>query len=144
MSLFAPASPVWTARFLAALRLAAGLIILMAGTMKMFGFPPPPAGPPMFPVMPPLWELHLAAILETCGGIALLLGLFTRPVAFILSGEMAVAYWQVHFPISPYPTASGGIPAAIFSFVFLYLAFAGGGAGSLDGAIARHRVGDGR
>lgn len=140
MSMFAPASPVWTARFLAALRLAAGLIILMTGTMKMFGFPP--AGAPMFPVPPPAWELHLAAILETVGGIALLLGLFTRYVAFVLSGEMAVAYWQVHFPISPYPTASGGIPAAIFCFVFLHLAFAGGGAWSIDGAIARHRVGD--
>ena len=85
--------------------------------------------------------IHLAAILEILGGVALLAGFLTRPVAFILSGEMAVAYWQVHNPVSPYPTTSGGIPAAIFCFVFLYLAFAGAGAWSIDSMIARSRSG---
>ncbi|HLB10096.1 MAG TPA: DoxX family protein [Gemmatimonadaceae bacterium] len=141
MSLFEPASPLWTARALAALRIAAGLIFLMAGTMKMFGFPPPPTFGPKLVLIPPMWELHLAAILEIVGGVALLAGFLTRPVAFILSGEMAVAYWQVHNPISPFPTTSGGMPAAIFCFVFLYLAFAGAGAWSIDSMIARSRSG---
>jgi putative oxidoreductase len=137
MSLFAPASTVWTSRMLALLRIVAGLIFIMTGAMKAFGFPPPPAVIPPMPVIPPLWELHLAAWLEIVGGCALILGFLTRPVAFILSGEMAIAYWQVHNPVSPYITASGGMPAAIFCFVYLYMAFAGGGAWSLDSVISR-------
>jgi putative oxidoreductase len=137
MWLFAPASPVWTSRFLALLRIAAGLIFVMAGTMKLFGFPPPPTFGPTLIRIPPMWELHLAALLEIIGGILLILGFLTRPVAFILSGEMAVAYWQVHNAVSPYPPTSGGMPAAIFCFVFLYLSAAGAGAWSIDGLITR-------
>jgi putative oxidoreductase len=137
MSLFAPASPVWTSRLLALLRIVIGIIFIMTGSMKAFGFPPPPAVIPPMPVIPPMWELHLAAWLEIIGGIALILGFLTRPVAFILSGEMAVAYWQVHNPVSPYITASGGMPAAILCFTLLYLSAAGSGAWSIDGLIAR-------
>jgi len=137
MSIFAPAPPVWAARMLAVLRIVAGVIFIMTGAMKAFGFPPPPAVSPPMPVVPPMWELHLAAWLELIGGVALVAGFLTRPVALILSGEMAVAYWQVHNPVSPWITASGGMPAAVFCFVYLYLAFAGAGAWSIDGLISR-------
>jgi putative oxidoreductase len=139
MSLFAPASPVWTSRLLAVLRIIAGCVFIMTGASKAFGFPPPPAVIPPMPVIPPMWEIHLAAWLELVGGVALVAGFFTRPIAFILAGEMAIAYWQVHNPVSPWITASGGMPAAILSFVCLYLAFAGAGAWSVDGRIARTR-----
>lgn len=139
MSLFAPASRLWTSRSLAVLRIVAGILFIMAGSMKAFGFPPPPAVIPPMPVIPPMWEIHLAAWLEIIGGTALVLGFLVRPVAFILAGEMAVAYWQLHNPVSPWITASGGMPAAIFCFVFLYLSFAGSGAWSIDAMIARSK-----
>ena len=137
MSLLTPASPVWTSRLLAALRIVIGVVFIMAGSMKAFGFPPPPAVIPPMPVVPPMWELHLAAWLELTGGTFLIFGFLTRPAAFILSGEMAVAYWQVHNPVSPYLTASGGMPAAILCFTLLYMSAAGGGAWSIDGLISR-------
>ena len=136
MSLFTPGSPVWTSRLLSVLRIVIGAVYIMAGAMKAFGFPPPPAVIPPMPVIPPMWELHLAAWLEMIGGTALVLGFLTRPVAFLISGEMAVAYWQVHNPISPWLTASGGMPAAILCFTLLYMSFAGGGAWSIDSMIA--------
>jgi putative oxidoreductase len=74
-------------------------------------------------------------VLELVGGALLVLGLFTRPVAFILSGEMAVAYWMAHAPDSFYPVLNGGDAAILYCFVFLYLAAAGGGAWSLDNAM---------
>ena len=137
MSLFAPASPLWTSRLLALLRIVIGVLFLMAGSMKAFGFPPPPAVAPPMPVIPPMWELHLAAWLEIVGGIALVGGFATRVVAFILSGEMAIAYWQVHNPVSPWLTASGGMPAAVLCFTLLYMSAAGGGAWSIDNRMAR-------
>jgi putative oxidoreductase len=136
MSLFTPGAPVWTSRLLSVLRIVIGAVYIMAGAMKAFGFPPPPAVMPPMPVIPPMWELHLAAWLEMIGGTALVLGFLTRPVAFLISGEMAVAYWQVHNPISPWLTASGGMPAAILCFTLLYMSFAGGGAWSIDSMIA--------
>ena len=87
----------------------------------------------------PVVAVSCAAWLELVGGVSLVTGFFTRPVAFILAGEMAIAYWQVHNPVSPWITASGGMPAAILSFVCLYLTFAGAGAWSVDGRIARTR-----
>ena len=74
-------------------------------------------------------------MLEFFGGVLLVLGLFTRPVAFILSGEMAFAYWMAHAPQSFFPVLNGGDAAILYCFVFLYLAVAGGGAWSLDNAI---------
>lgn len=141
MSIFEPAPPPWTSRILSVLRIVAGLVFLMAGTMKLFGFPPPPSGMPAMPTIPgvPMWEMELAGILETFGGAAILLGLFTRPVAFLLAGEMAVAYFQVQFPLSVFPTSNGGVPTVLFCFIFLYFVFAGGGAWSLDAMIARSK-----
>jgi putative oxidoreductase len=78
-------------------------------------------------------------VLEFFGGILLVLGLFTRPVAFILSGEMAFAYWMAHAPQHFFPAVNGGDAAILYCFVFLYLAVAGGGAWSLDNARGEHR-----
>jgi putative oxidoreductase len=77
-------------------------------------------------------ELGLAGALELLGGILLLLGLYTRPVAFILSGEMAVAYFQAHFSKGFWPMANGGLPAVLYCFLWLYFSAAGAGAWSLD------------
>lgn len=118
----------WTPRLLSVLRIVAALLFLEHGTQKLFGVPPPMggAGPAAFTL---IW---FAAILEFGGGLLLLLGLFTRPVAFLLSGEMAVAYWMAHAPRSPFPAVNGGDAAILFCFVFLYLAAAGGGAWAAD------------
>lgn len=78
-----------------------------------------------------------AGILELVGGCLVLLGLFTRPVAFLLSGEMAVATWMAHAPKSPFPVLNGGDAAILFCFIFLYLAVAGGGSLSLDRILRR-------
>jgi putative oxidoreductase len=79
--------------------------------------------------------MGLAGVLELVGGILLVLGLFTRPAAFILSGMMAVAYWMAHAPQSVFPALNGGDAAVLFCFVFLYLVAAGPGAWSLDGTL---------
>jgi putative oxidoreductase len=81
-----------------------------------------------------------AAVIEIVGGVLLLLGLFTRPVAFLLFGEMAFAYWLSHAPRSPFPALNGGDAAILYCFVFLYIAAAGGGAWSLDRARERGAV----
>ena len=114
-----------TPHVLSLLRIVVTLVLLQHGLQKFFGFPA--AGPPH---LAPL--LVAAATLETVGGLLLLVGLFTRPVAFLLSGEMAFAYFLSHAPRGFYPVANGGDPAILFCFVFLYLFFAGGGAWSLD------------
>jgi putative oxidoreductase len=84
-----------------------------------------------------LSEGGLAGVFEVFGGALLLLGFFTRPVAFILSGEMAVAYFQAHFPASPWPIINGGIAAVLYAFLWLYFSAAGGGPWSLDALIKR-------
>jgi putative oxidoreductase len=131
------ASP-WRERALAVLRIAAGAMFVSAGTMKLFGFPGTPAGP-----MPPVEIMSLmgaAGILEAFGGLLIVLGLFTRPVAFILSGEMAVAYFHGHVVgQSIYPTENNGMAAALYCFVFFYMVFAGAGAWSIDSARHRRR-----
>jgi putative oxidoreductase len=113
---------------LSVLRIVAALIFLEHGTQKLFGFPAPPAGG--YPES--LSLLWWQAIIELAGGGLLLLGLFTRLVAFILAGDMAVAYWMVHAPKSFFPALNGGDAAILFCFVFLYIAAAGGGAWSVD------------
>src|SRR3954464_15795262 len=122
----------WAPRLLSVLRIVAALIFLEHGTQKLFGFPSrmggAMAGPAMFSL---LW---FAAVIEIVGGVLLLLGLFTRPVAFLLSGEMAFAYWLSHAPRSLFPALNGGDAAILYCFVFLYIAAAGGGAWSLDRA----------
>jgi putative oxidoreductase len=116
------------------LRLVVGLVFISYGTMKLIGYPPSLQPTPAVDLMS---EHGIAGMLETFGGFAILLGLLTRPAAFILAGEMAVAYFQVHFPQSPFPTVNQGTPAVLFCFIFLYFAFAGAGAWSVDSLIAR-------
>ncbi len=116
------------------LRAVAALIFISAGTSKLIDYPS--TGMPGMPV-PLLSLLGVAGILEVVGGLAVLLGLFTRPVAFILSGQMAVAYFYAHAAASIFPTVNGGVPAVLYCFLFLYLAFAGGGSWSIDRVIAR-------
>ena len=117
-----PAS--WSARLLSVLRIVAGLGFLQHGVSKFFGLPPFP-----YPLNP---MLYAAGTIELVGGALLVIGLFTRPVAFILSGQMAVAYFMAHAPSSFFPALNGGDAAILFCFVFLYLVFAGPGALSVD------------
>ena len=109
------------------LRIVTALLFIEHGTQKLFDFPASGhAGGA-------LGGLFLvAALLESIGGLMVLIGLFTRPVAFILSGEMAIAYFMAHFPKSFFPIQNGGEAAVLFCFVFFYLAFAGPGAFALD------------
>jgi putative oxidoreductase len=111
------------------LRIAAALMFILFGTTKLFGFP---AGMPHGMHLKLLSLIGLAGIIETFGGALLLVGLFTRPVAFIASGEMAVAYFKVHFPNSIWPSVNGGTNAALFCFLWLYISAAGAGPWSLD------------
>jgi putative oxidoreductase len=127
---------VWTSRALSVFRIVAGLIFFSYGTMKVFGYPPSPAPIPAFS---PASLLGIAGLIEMTGGIAIILGLVTRPVAFVLAGEMAVAYFYQHFPKSFFPTTNMGVPAVLFCFFFLYLTFAGAGAWSLDALISRKK-----
>ncbi len=125
----------WGPQLQSVLRIVAAAIFFLAGTMKLFAFP---AGiPPNGGTVPLLSEVGLAGILEVGGGGLLLLGLFTRPVAFILSGEMAVAYFQFFAPKGFWPLLNGGIDPVIFCFIWLYFSAAGGGAWSLDAARRR-------
>jgi putative oxidoreductase len=121
----------WAPRLLSILRIIAALIFLEHGTQKFLGFPAEPAnGYPAF-----LSLIWWQGLIEVLGGILLLLGLFTRFAAFVLAGDMAVAYWMVHAPKSAYPALNGGDAAILYCFVFLYIAAAGGGAWSLDRAL---------
>jgi putative oxidoreductase len=125
---------VWAPRVLSILRIVAALIFMEHGTQKLLGFPPSDRpSPELFSL------IGLAGLLELVGGALLVLGLFTRPVAFILSGEMAVAYWMAHAPRSFFPVVNDGDAAILYCFVFLYLAVAGGGAWSLDNLRERSR-----
>lgn len=138
MSLFEGSSSIWTSRMLSLLRVVAGVLFLEHGAQKMFGVPHGPM--PMHPVGLTLAsQMGLAAILEVFGGFAIVVGLFTRPVAFLLAGEMAVAYFQVHNRRSGFPILNGGDNVVLFCFVFLYLVFAGAGIWSIDDVIARSR-----
>jgi putative oxidoreductase len=128
-------STVWAPRVLSLLRIVVGLVLLQYGLAKLFGWPPVK----MFEDLPWLSLFGIAGMFELVGGTLLILGLFTRPVAFILSGEMAAAYFIEHFPHSFFPIQSEGDLAVVLCFTFLYLAFAGGGPWSLD-AVLRSRA----
>ncbi len=122
----------WGPQLQAVLRIVAAGIFFLAGTMKLFAFP---AGmPPNGGTVTLISELGLAAVLEVVGGGLLLIGLFTRPVAFILSGEMAVAYFQVFAPKGFWPILNGGIDPVLYCFIWLFFSAAGAGAWSLDAA----------
>jgi len=119
--------------FLSLLRIVAALIFIEHGTQKLFGFPAAPATG--YPELLSLfwWQ----GVIEVIGGALLFLGLFTRFVAFILAGDMAVAYWMVHAPKSPHPALNGGDAAILYCFVFLYIAAAGSGPWSIDRLLKR-------
>ena len=119
------------------LRVVAGLLFMQAGGLILFGWF---GGMPGHPGAPPLMsQTGIGGVLEFFGGIAIMLGLGTRPVAFILSGEMAVAYFQFHQPNGVWPLQNQGVPAVLFCFIFLYMAARGGGDWSLDTLIRRKR-----
>ena len=111
---------------LGALRIMTALLFISHGTQKLFGFP----ASQMDGSLPTM--LLVAALLELVGGILVLIGLFTRPVAFILSGQMAVAYFMAHAPSNFFPALNGGDAAILFCFIVLYLFVAGPGAFSVD------------
>src|SRR6478735_10451511 len=115
------ASTIWARRVLSVLRIVVGLVLLQYGLAKLFGWP----AVKMFQDLPWLSLFGIAGMFELIGGTLLILGLFTRPAAFILSGEMAAAYFIEHFPHSFFPILSEGDLAVVLCFTFLYLAFAG-------------------
>ena len=117
------------------LRVVAGLLFLQAGGLILFGWF---GGMPGGGSTPLMSQTGIGGVLEFVGGIAIMLGLFTRPVAFVLSGMMAVAYWQFHAPQGGWPVQNQGVPAVLFCFIFLYMAARGGGDWSLD--ALRHRI----
>ena len=119
------------------LRVVAGLLFFQAGGLILFGWF---GGMPGQPGPPPLMsQMGSGGLLELLGGIAIMLGLGTRPVAFILSGMMAVAYWQFHAPNGAWPLENQGVPAVLFCFLFLYMAARGAGDWSLDALLRRRR-----
>lgn len=124
----------WSPKVLSVLRIVTGLLFMQHGTQKIFGFPAEARGP--FDIMT---QMGIGGVLELVGGALIILGLFTRPVAFILSGMMAVAYWQFHAPGDFYPLNNGGELAIMYCFAFFYFIFAGPGPWSLD-AIVRKRA----
>lgn len=118
-------------KMLSVLRIVSALIFFAHGTQKILGFPASEMNPAAFSLP---W---IAGMLELFGGALLILGLFTRPVAFVLSGLMACAYWMAHAPQSPFPALNGGDAAILYCFVFLYFVFSGPGVWSLDAKRAR-------
>lgn len=118
----------WSSQLLSVLRIMAGLLVLQSGTGKYLGFPKVA----MYENVQFMSLAGAAGLIELVGGALIVLGLFTRPAAFILSGLMALAYLIAHAPRSFFPILNGGGFAVLFCFVFLYLAAAGGGAWSLD------------
>lgn len=127
----------WSPQMLAVLRIMTALLFLEHGTSKLLGFPPDPnvADVKLFSL------IGFAGILEVVGSVLLLIGLCARPVAFVLAGFMAVAYFMVHAPQSFFPLLNMGDPAILYCFIFLYLMVAGPGAWSVDGLKSPEPVG---
>lgn len=122
---------------LSVLRIVSGLLFLEHGTAKLLAFPPTE----MFATAPAVGSIiWIAGVLELVGGALLVLGLFTQPVAFVLSGEMAAAYWMAHATQAFYPIQNQGEAAILFCFVFLYIAAAGPGPWSVDGLFFRKKA----
>nr|WP_314633099.1 DoxX family protein [uncultured Janthinobacterium sp.] len=130
MSLSPAFYATWSPRLLGVLRIILGFLFLQHGTAKLFGVP----HVAMFDGLQLFSVMGAAGVIELVGGSLLLVGLFTRPVAFILSGQMAAAYFMAHAPAGFLPILNGGEMAVMYCFTFLYFAAAGGGAYSLDAA----------
>jgi putative oxidoreductase len=115
------------------LRIVAAWLFIAHGTQKLFAFPvsQPGSGFPLMSLM------GAAGILETVGGVLMLAGLFTRPIAFVLAGEMAVAFFLQHAPAGPWPILNGGELAVLYCFIWLFFSAAGPGPWSLDAALRR-------
>lgn len=128
MENFQSSLTVWTPRILGILRIVTGFLFLQHGMAKLFGVP----HVAMFDGLHLFSLLGFAGVLELVGGLLMVVGLFTRPTAFILSGEMAVAYFMAHAPHGFLPILNQGELAVMYCFVFLYFAVAGGGAFSLN------------
>jgi putative oxidoreductase len=126
----------WAPHLLSVLRIIAALLFFEHGTQKLFGFPP--GGP--YTGFPNFSMLGIAGMLEVAGGLLLLLGLFTRVTAFILCGEMAVAYFRAHFPRSWFPINNMGEITVMLCFFFLYLIAAGPGPWSVDHVLSRSKT----
>jgi putative oxidoreductase len=118
----------WAPRLLSVLRIVAALLYLLHGTSKLFGVPPTASGATVHLAS----RLGAAGLIEVVGGALILLGLFTRPVAFVCAGEMAFAYFLAHAPRGLVPLQNQGELPILFCFIFLYLAAAGAGAWSVD------------
>jgi putative oxidoreductase len=129
----------WPDITLTALRIVGGLMFMQHGAMKFFGVPLPAGMPGPMPSPKPFTQIWFAGVLELVGGFLVAIGLFTRPVAFLLSGEMAVAYFQVHARQGLFPLANQGEPAVLFCFIFLIYAVIGGGQFSLDHVFFHRR-----
>lgn len=124
----------WAGEALSLLRIVTALLFLQHGTGKLFDFPP-------IGMHPPTLSLYwIAGVIEIIGSLLLIAGLASRPVAFLLSGEMAIAYWMVHAPQSTFPTLNHGESAILFCFIFLLIAAAGPGPWSLDATRGRKVV----
>jgi putative oxidoreductase len=123
----------WEPRILSIVRIMAGLLFLEHGTAKMLGFPPGTAAPAMFGL---IW---FSGLIELVGGALVTVGLFTRIAAFIMSGEMAFAYFLSHAPHGFFPMFNRGEATVLYCFIFLYLAVAGGGCWSVDHLMSRDR-----
>jgi putative oxidoreductase len=122
----------------ALLRVITGALFMEHGLQKLFGLLVDPSqpwhgAPPMFS------QFWFAGVLETFGGLLIVLGLLTRPVAFLLAGEMAVAYFRAHFPRSFWPVLNGGEHTVLYCFIYLYLVATGAGPFSVDAALQRRR-----
>jgi putative oxidoreductase len=122
-------------QFQSILRIVAAFMFMQAGTIKLFAWPmgmPPNGGTAEF-----MTQIWIGGVLEAAGGALMLIGLFTRQVAFILAGEMAVAYFQFHQPGGFWPVENGGVSAVIYCFVWLYFSAAGAGVWSVDATIKK-------
>ena len=124
----------WTPKAIATLRIVTALLFLQHAMTKIFSYPLSSAS------APPQWSvLWVAGVLELIGSLMLLVGLFTRPVAFLLAGEMAIAYWVVHAPRGPFPMLNDGESAILFCFIFLLFVATGAGKWSIDEILLRNR-----
>lgn len=133
-----PLTPIFdrfSGEALSLLRIVAAFLFFLHGTSKLLGFPPFPAGPP--PIYSLIW---VAGIFELIGGLMLIAGFLSRPVAFLLSGEMAIAYWMAHAPQSTFPSNNGGEAAILYCFIFLFIAAAGPGPWSVDAKMGRRAM----